>query len=522
MKLVLSILKMAKVTPHAQIVIPTILINDQELSSIESISHAIPMDAHNEVATSNPQSSDIKENYCEFNKGGMISGRECLHVTCQYKRNNAKNSIRVKQPATNSEMQETSVSIPSLSSEKDIHDQNAKRRWNAYVAILRNDNIEFSWSKFFLYTFGIVCLGPFSTLPMTLVPVHDLVKCPEYWYESFYHATLTTFGTCCLNCCLSGYFLNNDYTLKLKNIAKITFIAIVSVNSIVAASFYTWTAALEYQYPIPFFGIILFCIMTFPFFIMIWFNFPKEWRLDNEFRNRMKYYIAFWAVVILATIVARFTIDAISQYEALLGFGFISAREIYLWVETLVIQKTCDADLGSAKTILQYYVLVGHSILSCNVISSNLSDVVCWGLIGTDFSINILKCIRFIWIRKRSSAPIKDQIDLLQDLIMCELVEFQAPLSFMLAFICTYYGPNGHLFGNVLNGYWGFISTEDLNQKLYKWSLFFLADFSSFVITAISVWHFCKINILKALLDMQQEFWTGFIVILGSTLNNVS
>ena len=103
---------MAKVTPHAQIVIPTILINDQELSSIESISHAIPMDAHNEVATSNPQSSDIKENYCEFNKAGMISGRECLHVTCQYKRNNAKNSIRVKQPATNSEMQETSIMKP--------------------------------------------------------------------------------------------------------------------------------------------------------------------------------------------------------------------------------------------------------------------------------------------------------------------------------------------------------------------------------------------------------------------------
>ena len=111
---------------------------------------------------------------------------------------------------------------------------------------------------------------------MTLVPVHDLVKCPEYWYESLYHATLTTFGTCCLNCCLTGYFLNIHYTLKLKNIANITFIAILLVNSIVLATYYIWTAALEYQYPIPFLGIALFCLMTFPFCIMIWFNFVES------------------------------------------------------------------------------------------------------------------------------------------------------------------------------------------------------------------------------------------------------
>ena len=214
------------------------------------------------------------------------------------------------------------------------------------------------------------------------------------------------------------------HTLKLKNIANITFIAILLTNSIILASYYTWTAALDYQYPIPFLGIALWCVMTFPFFIMIWFNFPKEWRLDNDLRNRMKYYIAFWPVAILFVLVARGTIDVMSQYQALLVFGIILAREIYLWIETMVIQKTCNADLGSSKTILQYYIFVGHSILSCNVISSNLSDVACWGLICTDFCINILKCFRFIWIRKRSSASISDQIDFLQDLVMCELVEF--------------------------------------------------------------------------------------------------
>ena len=139
---------MTKVTPYAQKAIPTILINGQELSDFEIISHANPMDKRNEAASSNPQSSNIQENYCEFKKAGKISGRQCYHITCRYKRDNSKNSITLEQSATNSENLEMSVSFPSLSSEKDVHDQNAQRRWNAYVAILRNDSIEFSWLKF--------------------------------------------------------------------------------------------------------------------------------------------------------------------------------------------------------------------------------------------------------------------------------------------------------------------------------------------------------------------------------------
>ena len=106
--------------------------------------------------------------------------------------------------------------------------------------------------------------------------------------------------------------------------------------------------------------------------------------------------------------------------------------------------------------------------------------------------------------------------------MICELVEFQAPLSFMLTFICAYYGPNGNLFGNILNGYWDFVGTDDLNQKLSKWTFYFLADFSSMIVTSVCLWHSFKINVFKILLDLQQEFWPGFSVILGSLLTHVS
>ena len=92
----------------------------------------------------------------------------------------------------------------------------------------------------------------------------------------------------------------------------------------------------------------------------------------------------------------------------------------------------------------------------------------------------------------------------------------------MLTFICAYYGPNGHLFGNILNGYWDFIITIDINQKLINWTLYFLADFSSIVFTSVCLWYSFKINVLNILLDLQQEFWHGFVIILGSLLLDVS
>ena len=513
---------MTKVAPYAQKTIPIILINDQELSSFERTSHANSMGMYNEAASSNANRLKVQANFCEFNKTEESPRRECHHITCLYKRDETKNSILRGQSGRNSENQESIESNPSLSSEKHIHDEKAKRRSNAHIAILRNDNNEFSWVQHFIYTFGIAFLGLFSTFPMTLVPGHDLIKCPGYWFEILYYVTVSTIGTCFLNCYLSGYFLNVNYTLKLSNIVIIALVAVLLVNSFVVTSHYIWTSVLLYQYPIPFLGDSLMFVMTFPFFLLIWFNFPKEWRLDDEFGKRMKYFACFWAIMLLITIVYRVVIDVIYQYQIIIAFTSIATRELYLWIETKVIQKTSDADLVGAMTILKYYIYVSYSLLICNQLGTHLSDIASWILIGADFFINILKCFRLFWTRKRNSARIMNQIDHLQDLVMCELVEFQVPLSYILTFVCTYYGPSGHLFGNVLNGYWNFIATEDINQKLYKWTLYFLADFSSMIVTAISLWFAFNINVFKALLDLQQEFWPGFLVVLGSLLNHVS
>ena len=112
---------MTKVTPYAQKAIPIILVNDQELGSFESTSHANSMGMHNEAASSNAYRLKVQSNFCEFNKTEESPRRECYHITCLYKRDEAKNSILRGQSGRNSENQESIASNLSLSSEKRIY-----------------------------------------------------------------------------------------------------------------------------------------------------------------------------------------------------------------------------------------------------------------------------------------------------------------------------------------------------------------------------------------------------------------
>ena len=119
-------------------------------------------------------------------------------------------------------------------------------------------------------------------------------------------------------------------------------------------------------------------------------------------------------------------------------------------------------------------------------------------------------------MKKRNNEKIEEQINLMQDLAIFELVEFQAPLSLILVFMLTYFGPNGHLFGNILNSYWAFGAIDNVEKTFTKMIVFFAADFSSSITCTILLWLFCRINFLKVLMELQKEFSKSFSVILGT------
>ena len=140
---------------------------------------------------------------------------------------------------------------------------------------------------------------------------------------------------------------------------------------------------------------------------------------------------------------------------------------------------------------------------------------------GADFSLNVSLCLWIAWTNKQNPRKIQNQMDLLQDLTVCELVEFHAPLSLIMANASAFYGPNAEIFGNISNSYWKYTEIEDIQQNLANMGIFFIIDFTSAIVSGIILWSTCRINLFNVSTELQKEFRIQFFVILSNLLITV-
>ena len=436
---------MTKVSPELASTLPRIFINDHELTSFE-VSSLTRLGRQKGTNTSQSANEVISTAmFCQYDPEASNTIDSCLHITCKYKLQVAKQANSSKKHLEINAQKQAFDSSSSLANEMVFHKEMERKRTERYKLILFNTMNDFSWQSLFTNIFGIVLFGVLSTLPMSQIPAHDLVQFPAYWYEILFHGSLTAIFGYCLNCCFSGYFMNLRYTFKISNVLTICLIGIALCLFALVLSYVFWSKVLNYQYPIPFLGIAFLNILTYPFCIMIWYNFPTEWRQDREFEKRMKYYISYWSLQYSIVIVYRLIAYVLrqfqqqSQYQPFISLLLVFTREISMWLGNKLLEKTSGGDIVGARIVLKYQICTSHAIVLCTVIGSYISNATSWVLIGADFCLNILVCIRLINAKRKTPQRIHHQIKLLQELSICELVEFQTPLSFMIVYMVTYY-----------------------------------------------------------------------------------
>ena len=285
-----------------------------------------------------------------------------------------------------------------------------------------------------------------------------------------------------------------------------------------------WTQVLQYQFPVPLLGKMATSVMVFSFLIIMWLKVPLKWRKNSRFRKRMMFYSLLFMLGAGIDYVYTLTLEKIrsSQYQHFVALVLPITRELYLWTASKLINNCHNGDERRAKIFLQYAISNRHIITLCFVVGSFATSTTSWFLMIVDFSLNVLLCLWIVWTRNRKSHKMQKQIILLQDLVVLELVEFHAPLSFIFVMALAFYGPNADIIGNVGNSYWAFNAIEDIHQTLFSMGLFFLVDFSSTLVSATILWFSCRINSWKALNEIQKEFGKSFCLVQIYTLVMVS
>ena len=123
-------------------------------------------------ARSNHQNSKQDKNITRSNKANRINvmdSREILERTTSESISGDPNSAI----ESNRENKKTDEQL--LKDEKNFHRVKEPKREEGFRSILLNELVDFSWAECLLYPISIVLIGFISTLPLSLIPAHDLV-----------------------------------------------------------------------------------------------------------------------------------------------------------------------------------------------------------------------------------------------------------------------------------------------------------------------------------------------------------
>ena len=341
----------------------------------------------------------------------------------------------------------------SLEEEELFSESQSREREEIFRQIILNRNANFSWFECIGFLFGTVIIGFLSTIPTCLIPAHNLIQFPEFWYEILIHSLLYNLIAYPFICEFASESLNLTYLVSKGNIAFVGLMGTTTFYTCLLATYYIWTQILDYQFPIPFLGFFLSTFFIPLNRLLIWFGFPQEWRQNPTLKRRMLFYCLqgffMFTLHILYTIVMRKIRMTNVHHQPLIALGLPIMREMSIWIGTKIIRNCSNGDGKRARICFQYAMATSHTIILCYVVGSFATETTTWILVGVDFSINILLCLWIVWTRKRHPGNVQMQIDLLQDLAVYELVEFHSPLSFILVISVAFYGPNAEIFGNV-------------------------------------------------------------------------
>ena len=411
--------------------------------------------------------------------------------------------------------------ITSLECERILHQGNFRIRKKVFQSIILNRPDQSPWLKDLLHTLTITFVAFLFTIPLSIVPAHDLVKNPEFWYELIYHGMLSTTLGFIFQCVRASYFLNISHIRRIRNVLSICLAGNCASVFFLIGTYHIWTTLFGFYYPIPLLGIIATYSFRVLYCVAEWFSFPKMWRRNEKLRKQMKFFLMYMVFTIMTNILYNITIIIVSksshQNQPFVSLALPLEREIFLWLSTYLVKKSANGDPDAASIMLKYLISITHTVSLCYVVSI-VTNTTSWVLMTVDFVINMSICLRIVWMKKFSPLLVRKQIILLQDLALYELAEFHAPLSFIFVFVSAYFGPNAELFGNISNSYWTYKAVEDIHHTLKNMAVLFIVDFSSTIFSSLILWRSCQINLYKVFVVIQKEFGTAFSALLGYIL----
>ena len=383
-----------------------------------------------------------------------------------------------------------------------------------------------------LHIFSVVGLCILFSTPVILIPQHDALQFPKYWYELMVTFSLTYPVQWTLLAILDNHFLLNIKRLASPKTGIVLALTPLLGFVLIYCSLYLfWTYKLGYNFPMPY-ACFISLLMFFPFLLTMWHLFPKEMKTKKDSRKRLTSFI--WYILW-----AFFTNWLYNSLQIMLRKMPSVAQPIMALV--LPLMRSLDAKILKTKLnkcrITDDLVVESYACIISNVnfllyvtisISTLTNDITTFCILLVDVLGNFYHCYGIIKLHRKVdfdevqiTRRQKEKDKKIKILALSEVLEILIPLSYTVSFIVAYYGPNATILRSVKNDYWGNSVSGDIGTVLTTEVIIFSADFSSLVVSIVCLWYFCRINLLRYFCLALKKYWLLIAAVAGSLISKV-
>ena len=437
---------------------------------------------------------------------------------------------------------EESISVSSFNStishpgnvqiEEENNGQNETEESNPnvrkFLDVLNADNFQF---------LVVVAICILSFLSMVLIPYHNVILFPFYWYEAIPIGVLGAipcgFGVSVFH--IKMLLEYQDITRPIILLKVFLLFAIFYALSHVVAHL-SWSFGLGYNSPIPFSLGIDVTFSSFTSVAVMWYALQQN--IKVKYQDRYKAFIHYLLLASAIPVVAPMIIESLNEISTATGINLkwiIAVLLLFMkmksnsWMVKFLTKFALPTKLNQAKSL----VTVENGVMFKSIILiliGSKTDVVTGYCFQGISMIMLMRSIRNIVHLHQSKckchlnhdASKKRTQELLTTLMLNETLDLFTTIAYVLCTTVAYYGPNAEIIGNIQNNYWQYHIIESFPDFLTSMGYSLLIDVSAGVITLIILWYYCRINGLLFFMDKIGQYAPSLALCITREINLVS
>ena len=378
----------------------------------------------------------------------------------------------------------------------------------------------------------LVLLGVLGFCAITLIPFHNVIVDPEYWYEAIMHLILWYTLDIYFMVYLCRVVMNYPEIESPRAIFNILLTIYILTAIFYVSEYIIWTLYFGFYQPFPLHlaiqALYIFWIMGFA----LYFQFPAHLRKDRNFRSRIIYFILFWAwnmAFPFHPFLAQASMPFLGGHTWIVAFEFILIKELNKFVMEKLVLKAAGANSTDAIRISTILLNAQYTFAVATLISSSVDQFTSLLILGTDFVVNLYMTYNIVRLhinqissRQGTIAGGGEKTQQIFILVLTEAIEFLVPILFIFTFTIAYLGPNYDKIGNVGLDYWLFVKIPDLVD--YLTAAFYMAclDALSIMISIPLLWTLCRINLFHSAIECARNYGKMIVLFHVLILNLVS